>query len=212
MELKFIQNLFPINKVIKIIILSDFVAVFAWGLVSPILAIFILQNIQGGDVKVAGIAVGIYWIVKSIIQIPIGRYLDHHPGEKDDYYFLITGTLIAAVVPIGLIFSTLPWHLYGLQILHAFAWAMAIPAWGGIFVRHIDKGKEAFSWGLESSAIGLGAGIAGILGGIVAKIFGFLPLLIGVSSLEVLAAGLLFLIWKDLIPKEKIFYFSKPQL
>jgi len=64
-----------INKVVKILVLSDFVLLFGWGLIAPILAIFITQQIQGGDAKVAGIAVGIYWLLKSIVQIPIGSRL-----------------------------------------------------------------------------------------------------------------------------------------
>ncbi len=193
-----------INKIIKILILSDLVLLFGWGLISPILAIFITQQIKGGDVKLAGMAIGIYWLAKSIIQIPIARYLDKRKGEKDDYYFMIFGIILTSLVPLGYIFATLPWHVYLLQLIHSLGMGMNIPAWGGIFIRHTDKGKEALSWGLESSSIGIGAGIAGILGGIVAKSFGFTPLFIGVFVLGIISAFLCFLIKKGLLPKEKI--------
>jgi len=199
-----------INKVIKVLILSDFVLMAGWGLIIPILAIFVVDKIQGGDAQVAGIAIGIYWILKSLIQIPIGRYLDRTTGEKDDYYFLIFGTGLASLVPIGFIFATLPWHMYALQGIHALGMALAIPSWGGVFIRHIDKGKEAMTWGIESSSLGIGIGIAGIVGGIVAKSFGFTPLFIGVSVLGIIATLLFLLIAKDLIPKEKIFPVLKP--
>lgn len=198
-----------INKVIKVLIFSDFVLFSAWGLISPILAIFIVEKIKGGDARVAGTAIGIYWLLKSLIQIPIGRYLDKTSGEKDDYYFLISGTFLASLSPLGYIFSSLPFHIYFLQSIQAVGMAMAIPAWGGIFVRHIDKGKEALSWGMESSAIGIGSGIAGILGGLIAKIFGFLPVFILVSVLGIISSLLLFLIAKEILPKEKIFTFPK---
>lgn len=200
-----------INKVIKVLILSDLILLFGWGLISPILAIFITQQIKGGDVRLAGVAIGVYWLVKSTIQIPIGRFLDKQKGEKDDYYFMIFGIFLGSFVPLGYIFATLPWHLYFLQIIHGLGMAMNIPAWGGIFVRHIDKGKEALSWGLESSAIGIGTGIAGILGGLIAKLFGFTPLFIGVFVLGIISSLLLFLISKDLIPKDKVFPFPKFQ-
>lgn len=193
-----------INKIIKVLILSDLVLLFGWGLISPILAIFITQQIKGGDVKLAGIAIGIYWLSKSIIQIPIARYLDKRKGEKDDYYFMIFGIILTSLVPLGYIFATLPWHIYLLQLIHSFGMGMNIPAWGGIFIRHTDKGKEALSWGLESSSIGIGAGIAGILGGIVAKSFGFTPLFIGVFILGMISAFLCFLIKRGLLPKEEI--------
>ena len=200
-----------INKVIRTLILSDFFLLAAWGLVTPILAIFIIDKIQGGDAEVVGMAIGIYWISKSLIQIPIGKYLDKNHGEKDDYYFLVFGTLIASLTSLGFIFATLPWHIYILQLVHALGMAMAIPAWGGIFTRHIDKGKEAMTWGVESSSIGIGAGIAGIVGGIVAKNFGFIPLFIGVTSLGVISVLLFLLIKDDLVLKGKTVPFTKPE-
>ena len=76
-------------------------------------------------------------------------------------------------------------------------------------MRHIDKGKEAFSWSLESSSIGIGAGIAGILGGIIAKSFGFKPVFISVAILGITSSLLLLLIAKEILPKEKVFPFPK---
>lgn len=212
---KFVKRIIPLNKIIKVLILSDLFLVFGWGLIGPILAIFITQQINGADVSTVGIAIGIYWLVKSSLQMPIGNYLDKNHGEKDDYYFLLAGTLLAAVVPLGYIFATLVWHIYFLQAFQAVAMAMAIPPWGGIFIRHIDKGKEALSWGTESAFIGIGAGLSGIIGGMAAKAFGFTPLFVGVSGLTVIAGLLCLLIRKDMLPKvdgEKTFPVSKPEL
>jgi len=200
-----------INKVIKILVFSDLVLLFGWGLIAPILAIFIVEGIKGGDVGVAGIAVGIYWILKSLLQIPIGSYLDKNHGEKDDYYSLIGGTLLASLAPLGFIFAFLPWHMYLWQVIHAIGAALALPAWCGIFTRHIDKGKEAQSWALDSSAIGIGAGVAGIIGGLVAKTFGFIPLFLGVCILGIISALLCLLIKKDLLHKEKVILIPKPE-
>lgn len=201
-----------INKVVKLLVLSDLALLFGWGLISPILAIFIIGHIQGGDVRVAGIAVGIYWLLKSLLQIPIGNYLDKNHGEKDDFCFLVVGTLLSSLAPLGFIVASLPWHIYIFQAVHAVGAGLALPAWCGIFTRHINKGKEAQSWALDSSAIGIGAGISGIIGGIIAKTFGFLPLFIGVSILGLVATILCFLIKKDLIvPKKKIILIPKPE-
>lgn len=192
-----------LNKIIKILIFYDLALLFGWGLIAPILAIFITRQIKGGDVMVAGIAIGVYWLLKSILQVPVGRYLDKQPGERDDYLALVGGTFLASLVPIGFVFATLAWHLYVLQVFHAIGMALALPAWCGIFTRHIDKGKEAQSWALDSSALGIGEGIAGIIGGIVAKVFGFTPLFIGVSVFGLTSAFLCFLIKNELLPKDK---------
>lgn len=199
-----------INKVIKTMIFSDLALLFGWGLVTPILAIFIVQNIEGGDAQVAGIAVGIYWLVKSVLQVPLADWLDKVEGEIDDYYALIGGTLLASLAPLGFIFAELPWHMYALQTLHALGMALAIPSWAAIFTRHIKSGKEALSWSLDSSALGIGTGVAGIVGGSLVEIIGFDTLFLGVSLLGIVAVLILLLIRKDIIPKQEVFPKPKP--
>lgn len=187
-----------INKIIKVLITSDFFLNLGWGLLSPIFALFILQKITINDpakaAEVAGFAALAYWIAKSFIEIPIGHFLDKHEGEKDDFWFMVLGLFVVALVPIGYLFSTEAWHIYCFQVVHAVGMAMALPSWLAIFTRHIDKGKEALEWSMESTSIGTGAGIAGGLGGIVASIFGFKTLFIFVSGLTIFSAILLLMV------------------
>src|SRR3989344_2290019 len=101
-----------VNKIVKILITSDFFLNLGWGLLGPIFAIFIVQNIAIENVseaaKVAGFASLSYWAVKSMLQIPIGHYLDRNHGEKDDFWFMITGTFIAGFIPLGYLISSQP--------------------------------------------------------------------------------------------------------
>lgn len=196
-----------VNKIIKFMIASDFVLNLGWGLLAPVFAIFIVQNIAVGSAseaaRVAGFASLSYWITKSILQIPVGRFLDKIHGERDDFWFMVTGTFIAAFIPIGYLFSSSPWHIYFLQIIYAIGMSMVFPSWLAIFTRHIDKGKEALEWGMESTFIAAGAGIAGGTGGILASMFGFPVLFIFVSSFTFLATILLLFIRDDISPRDK---------
>jgi len=192
-----------INKVIKVLIFSDLILLSGLGFVSPIFAIFIANNIEGGDVRVAGFAASIYWIVLSLVLIPFGRHLDKNHGEKDDLYFIVTGNFLAALAVFGYIFSKLPWHIYFLQAIYAIGMGMNIPGYTAIFTRHIDKGKEAFSWSTRGALVGMGAGIAGALGGMIAKYFGFVTLFTGAGIFLLLSALLPFLISKEIFPKDK---------
>ncbi len=182
---------FKFNKVVKYLILSDLIFYTGWGLVSPIFAIFIINNIQGGTILIAGIASSIYLVLKSILRVPFGVFLDKHKGEKDDYFFLVFGLLIAALVPFGYIFSRLPWHLYSLQAIYAIAMAMSLSGWSAIFTRHIDKGKEATEWGFESACYGVGMGIAAAVGGLAVTKFGFNPVFIAVGILGLIGVAFL---------------------
>lgn len=49
-----------INKIIKVLILSDIALLTGIGFIAPIFAIFIADNIYGGDVRVVGFATSIY--------------------------------------------------------------------------------------------------------------------------------------------------------
>ena len=51
--------------------------------------------------------------------------------------------------------------------------------------------------------MGIGTGIAGSLGGMIAYRFGFEVLFIGIGTLLILSAFLPFLIKKELIPRDK---------
>ena len=195
-----------INKVIKTLIVSDFFISLGWGILSPIFAIFILEKIANTGLaqaaEIAGLAALFYWIPKSLFEIPLAIYLDKNPGEKDDFWFMVTGYVIIALVPIGYIFSTQPWHIYLFQVIYAAGMAMALPSWMAIFTRHIDKGKEALEWGMETSVIGTGAGIAGGLSGIMVAIFGFTTLFIFVSAFTILSMILLLFIRKHVFSRD----------
>src|SRR3989338_4077217 len=194
--------MFNINKVIKILIASDFLLQAGWGLSGPIFAIFLTKQIQGGDIKMVGFIAMAYWITKSIVQPFIAHQLDKNHGEKDDFQFLIAGMYIANLVPLGYVFSTQPWHIFALEVIRGLAMACVIPTWSGIFTRHIDKGREAFSWSLESTGIGLAAGIAGAFGGILASVLGFKVVFVLVSLFGLLSSSTLLLIRKNIFSKD----------
>lgn len=197
-----------VNKVIKIMIASDVALLTGFGFIAPIFAIFIAQRITVGDIaeaaKIAGFAMAIYWGLKSLLMIPFGKYLDKNHGEKDDLYFVIIGNLLAAVAVFGYIFSFLPWHIYALKALYSLGMAMNIPGWTAIFSRHLGKGQEAFEWATRSTAIGIGAGASGALGGIIASQFGFNALFVGVGIFVLISAFLPFLIYKDIAKRDHI--------
>jgi MFS family permease len=182
---------FIINRVVKYLILSDLIFWSGWGLFNPIFAIFIVEKIDGGNSFVVGVAVATYWIVKSLLRIPLGILLDSFPGERDDYFFMTSGLFVVALIPFGYYFSSQPWHIYLLQAIHGVAMAVSLSGWHAIFTRHIDKGKEATEWGVQSTSYGLGIGISGIIGGWAVTKFGFEPVLILVGIMGLIGVFIL---------------------
>lgn len=191
-----------INKVIKVLIASDFLLQAGWGLSGPIFAIFLTKQIEGGDLKMVGFIAFTYWVTKSIVQPFLAGWLDKNHGEKDDFQFLVAGMYVANLVPLGYVFATQPWHIFTLEFIRALAMACVIPTWSAIFTRHINKGREAFSWSLESTGIGFAAGTAGAFGGILASILGFKTVFVLVSLFGLLSSSTLLLIRKNIFAKD----------
>jgi MFS family permease len=188
---------FKINKIIKTLIGADMVFLSALGIITPIFAIFITDKIKGGNIEVVGFAAAIYWIGRSIFEIPIAKFLDRTKGEKDDLYFLVFGYAICAFVNFGYIFSSLPWHIYLLELVYAVGAAISWPAWSALFTRHIDKGKEGFEWSVEHVSFSAGIGITGALGGIIVSVFGFNVAFILAGIFALIGSLLPLIIYRD---------------
>jgi MFS family permease len=200
-----------LNKVIKTLILSDFLLQIGWGFVGPIFAVFLMKQIQGGDLKLVGFVASAYWITKSVLQPFLARYLDKKHGEADDFAFLVAGMYMSSLVPFGYIFATQPWHILTLEALRGLAMACVVPTWYALFTRHVDKGREAFSWSIESTGIGIAASFAGAGGGILAAAFGFKLVFLLLGVFGILSSSALLFIKPHLFHKDH-FAFKIPPI
>jgi len=190
-----------INKVIRTLILSDFLLQSGWGLIGPIFAIFITQQIRGGSLAAIGFIAATFWFTKSAVQPFIAHFLDMKEGEKDDLDFLIRGMYVANLIPLGYFFSIQLWHIFLLEFIRGLALACVVPTWSAIFTRHIDKGWEAFSWSIESTGVGFAAGFAAVFGGILANILGFKVVFVLVSFFGLISSTVLLLIRRQIFSK-----------
>ncbi len=75
----------PINKIVKILVLSDFIIISGFGFIAPIFALFLTDKIQGGTIETVGFASAIYWLAAVLTRLPIARYIDKTKTEKDDF-------------------------------------------------------------------------------------------------------------------------------
>lgn len=178
-------KLLKINQVILIIIFAQFIFTMAANLSVPLFAIFVTSEL-GAAATMVGFASAIYWAVKSIIQLPIAKWIDKNHGEIDDYYSLLFGLCISTAGIFLLYFSKNIWHIFAVQFFIAIGDAFAVPPLYAIFTRHIDKDAEGFEWTLQSSfSLGAGSAIGGALSGILAA-------LIGIRSTYLLNGTLMF--------------------
>jgi len=179
------------NKVIRILIISDFLLYFSGGLLLPILAVFVTGQIIGGTIETVGLATAIYWIVKSVATVPLSRWMDKTDGEHDEFWVMLLGSLAMSLVPIVFIFATLPWHIYALEALAGITNAMAIPGWRILFTNHLDRGKTGYEWSVWDVAVALSTALSAYIGSVVAQEFGFYTLFALMSVVGILGTLLL---------------------
>ena len=165
--------------------MGDIMFFSAYGLIGPIFAVFVTNQVAGATIATAGFAATINLLVRALLQMPIARYIDRHKGEKDDFIFMVAGSTLISVVPFAYFFVSTPLHLYLAQVVLGIGGALANPGWFAIFTRHIDKNKEGTEWTLENVGVGLAAAGTAAIGGLLAQRFGFhnLFLIVGVLSL-----------------------------
>jgi MFS family permease len=192
---------FKINRVVRNFILSDMLLFSGWGLITPIFSVFILEKVVGATLVVIGTSTAIYWLTRSIIQLPLAGLLDRTEGEKDDFYTLVVGLLLISSSAFAFTVVHNVRELFLVQGLHAIGFAFYTPAWSAIFSRHMDKDRIALSWSLNSTSLGISSGIAGFLSGIIAEQFGFRAIFIIAGLFSLLAALIIFIVPDIVIPR-----------
>lgn len=202
--LKKIGMKFHINSVIELFLLSDFLLSFSTGLLTPIFAVYVTQQITGGDLRVVGLASTVYWIVRCVISAPLGRYMDKKDGEKDEYYFMLFGSVLTIIIPLLYITASQIWHVYLFQALYGLAHAVAVPGWRILFTNHLDSGQIGYEWSLDDIFIGLSIAIGAYLGASIAEWFGFTILFVAVSTASFMGTLLLLPIRHEIKSRKQV--------
>src|SRR3989344_3740395 len=172
-----------------------------WGLIEPIFSIFIIDTVRGATLVTVGISAAIYWVLRSVIQLPLASFLDKYDGEKDDFYALILGIMIAGGSAVLFAFVREPWPLYLAPALHGIGFAFYFVSCPAIFSRHLDKNKFSFEWALDNTAVSVGAGLSAFFGGVISSKFGFPIVFISAGVLSAFAALMLMIVPELLFPK-----------
>lgn len=180
-----------INRVIRILVTSDLFLNFAFGLLSPIFAVFILHNIQGSSLRVIGLATAFYWIARTLSTVPLSRLMDKTDGERDEFYFVVAGSFIMSTLPLFFLAANQPWHIYVIELVLGLSNSMAVPAWRILFTGHLDKGRVGFEWSLEDIAIGVSIATSAYVGSVIADHFGFQAVFICLTILGYVGSSLL---------------------
>lgn len=191
------------NKILKILLLSDLFILSGFGLLAPIFAIYLNDNIIGGTILAVGIAQTIFLLTKSLLQLFVSKYTDQETGNMRELYTLVIGSLIMTLVPILYLFSSTIWHIYLAQLVHGLGSALAYPGWMVIYTRFTDKNKEGYEWSIYNTSVSLGMAGTAAIGAFIAQMLGFNTLFIIVAIFSFLGTILLGNLFKQELIKIK---------
>ena len=161
---------------------SDIFVLTGFGLIEPILAIFIKENLIGGTIFAAGLASMLFLVTKSIVQLPFSRYVDSHDNKAK---WIVLGAFFIALVPFIYIMADSIYHVYIAQLLYGIGSGLAYPTWLALWSTHLDRKHEGFEWSLYSTLTGIGTAATAAIGAAIAQFVGFTFtfLLVGIMSL-----------------------------
>lgn len=180
-----------INPVIRLLIISDAFIQGGAGLLGPIFALFVEDFITGGNAAVAGTAAAIFLVTRSLLQIPLATVIDKIRGEKDDYYFMVIGSIIASLIPLSYLFISTATGLYITQFFLGIAQALTYPSYMAIFTHHIDNHKEGTEWGVYYTLTDLTMAAMASIGGYMATSVGFHAVILWVTGISFIGALIL---------------------
>lgn len=158
------------NRTIKLLMLSDIFLVTGFGLIDPILAIFMKDNLIGGTIFAVGVSSTIFLVTKSLVQLPFSKYVDSHDNK---IRWLIAGTFLISIVPFIYILANDIKLIYLAQVLYGVGAGFASPTWLSLWTTHLDRKHESFEWSLYSTTVGIGIALTALIGAAIAEYIGF---------------------------------------
>ncbi len=177
---------FHVNSIVKAYIISDSLLWSAWNFVTPIFAIFVVNNINGGNIESASFGFSTYLIARVVLELIGGKMLIN-TTDKRKMKMAISGMLLASIAYLGFAFTKEIFYMYFFYIIAGMGLGIASPAKNSLFSIHLDKNKEAAEWGISDAVTFAGMALASALGGFIVKIFGFQMLFLLAFTINIIA-------------------------
>lgn len=179
------------HKNIKLLLLTSILIHSGANLLAPIYAIFIKQI--GGDLIDAGIAVGIYALLKGVFYFLFGRIKEELFSKK---IMMFIGYTVMGIGYLAYVFAAKPLDVFLIQIIISLGETVINPSWSAIIATSLEKGKERHLYANFFGYRSIFEGVAAIFGGLFAMEFGF-NVLFGIMAGFAIASGLLSLLIEE---------------
>lgn len=181
------RKIFPGNKALNILLITNSVILLAGATLGPIYAIYVEK--VGGDLLDASLTSGVFAVVAGITVILSGKYADR---MKQPELVIIAGYLIVGAGYLLYMFVDSIWFLLLVQIVLGFGEAIYNSPFDKLYSGHLDLGRSGEEWGLWEALRYFAIAIGAILGGFIVTRFGFNILFVLMAGLCFISAGYIY--------------------
>lgn len=176
------------HQILHLVLLSNFISVFAWSLFAPLLALYVTD--VGGSISQAGYILGFYGVLAGLITVAFGRIED-----KSVHFFHhlhIAGSLILSIGSFSYILANDVLGVVLSQAIFAVGFGLLSPAFRKLYGKLQDHGKEATEWGWLEGGDYIMIGLAAIAGGALLQYLGSFNLFIIMGVLQLISTLLIY--------------------
>ena len=184
---------FQINPVVRAFIASEVFLWSAYNFVVPIFAVFVVNNIKGGNVQIAASAFSFFLVSRVLAELVICRYLSKI-NERRRVLIVIIGMVIISLSYVGFAFSSSIQPLFIFYGIVGIGLGIGSPAKHALFSTHLDKDKEPTEWGVYDASTFFSMAMAAVIGGFIASQYGF-PVLFFLASIVNLLGTIPYLLY-----------------
>ena len=163
---------FSPNIFVKSFIVSETIFWSSQNLFGPIFAIFVANEVIGGNIETAATAISIYWIVRILSEL-FSTILFNKPKESIRLILVIIGLLITGIGQFFFIYSDSIFDIFVIYSIIGIGIGLASPQRNALFSSHIDKNQETTEWGAYDVITFVGIALSTSLGGFIATQYGF---------------------------------------
>lgn len=149
----------------------------SYGLIMPILPLFLTDKISGTNLMSIAIAVAIYLFAQACFSWIFSSYMHHTKTRERARAGLFFGSAVITLVPVAYIYSTDMTQIMLAQILLGLGYGLMYPAWSWLANDHAPNKYLNSLKNLHSLISALALSAIAAMGGFTAYFYGYNALL-----------------------------------
>jgi len=162
---------------------SDILIAGSYGLIMPILPLFMTDRISGADLQSVAVAAAIYLLAQAGFSWIFSSYLHHKHTAQRAHGGLVVGSLIVALVPAAYLIATDIVHIYLAQIGLGLGFGLIYPAWTWLANEQVQEPHAKSVKKIHDMFLSLTLAFFAVLGGFVAYRYGYTKLIYLMTAL-----------------------------